>query len=294
MRVAITGAGGLIGGSLVAALQARGDAVLAFSRHPDSLANVFAGVELFIWPPAAEFPAADAVINLAGESVAGRWTPRRKTDIRESRVSGTRLLVAAMETAPVRPRTLINASAVGYYGDRGEEPLTESAGPGRGFLCSVCREWEDAALEAESLGLRVAMVRTGMAISPDGGALKGMLPAFKAGLGGPIGSGHQWFPWIHIDDVVRLLLWLVDGDVSGPVNVTAPCPVRQGEFAQALGAALRRPALISTPHFVLRLLFGEFSDTLFQSQCVLPEKAQRCGFTFQYPELPAALENALG
>lgn len=277
---------------MVAALQERGDTVLAFSRHPDSLAGVFTDVETLAWPPVT-LPDLDAVVHLAGESVAGRWTPSKKAAIRESRVTGTRLLVEAIRGAAVRPKVLVGGSAVGYFGDRGEEALTESAEVGKGFLCTVCREWEEAALEAEELGLRVAVVRTATVLSATGGALKSMLPPFKAGLGGQIGNGRQWFPWIHLNDIVSLFLWVLDRDVSGPVNAAAPFPVRQGEFARALGAALHRPAVIPTPHFVLKLLFGEFSDTLFDSQCVLPEKAQRTGFKFHYPELSVALHAAL-
>lgn len=293
MRIAITGAGGLIGRSLVAALQKRGDAVLAFSRQPDSLAAVFTGVETAAWPPESGFPDVDGIVHLIGESVAGRWTTTRKAAIRASRVEGTRLLIEAIRTAGTRPAVLVSGSAVGYYGDRGEEALTESAEAGKGFLCDVCRDWEDAAFEAEELGLRVAAVRTAAVLSGSGGALKSMLPPFKAGLGGPIGSGRQWFPWIHLDDIVRLFIWLLDRDISGPVNGAAPSPVRQGEFASALGAALHRPAFVPTPRLALKLLFGEFADTLFDSQCVLPEKAQRSGFTFRYPELQTALRAAL-
>ena len=292
MRVAVTGASGFIGKALVQALLERGDSVTAFSRRPDGPGNPSPKCQSAMWPPEGEFPAVDAVIHLAGEPVTGRWTPGKKQAIKDSRVDGTRVLLDAMSGASERPSAFISASATGYYGDRGEERLTESAEAGSDFLADVCKAWEAEAAKAEDLGLRVAMLRTCMVIASEG-PLQSMLPAFRMGLGGPIGSGLQWFPWIHRDDIVRLYLHLLDTDIDGPVNGVAPEAVRQGDFAKALGTALHRPAFLPTPRFALRLAVGEFGDTLFHSQRVLPEKAKRNGFEFKYPTLPEALAASL-
>ena len=293
MRVAVTGAGGFIGKALVRALLERGDSVTAFSRRPDSTIADLPNLVAASWPPQGVFPAVDAVVHLAGEPVDGRWTTQKKAAIRASRVEGTRELVAAIGAARERPTVLVSASAIGYYGDRGDEVLTESSEVGSGYLADVCRQWEQAAYEAESLGLRVATVRTGIVLDKDGGALHKMLPPFRLGLGGPMGSGLQWFAWISRDDIVRLYLYLLDTPIDGPVNGTAPNPVRQGDFAATLGSILHRPAILPTPFIPLKLAFGEFAATLFHSQRVLPEKARRSGFTFRYPNLREALLAAL-
>ncbi|HEY3413666.1 MAG TPA: TIGR01777 family oxidoreductase [Armatimonadota bacterium] len=293
MRVAVTGAAGFIGRSLVKSLLERGDSVIAFSRRPEPVAADPVSLTPAAWPPTGVFPTVDAVIHLAGEPVDGRWTEEKKAAIRASRSEGTRALVEAIGAAPVRPAALISASAIGYYGDRGEEVITESAEAGDGFLADACVQWEQAAYEAVSLGLRVATVRTGVVLDRDGGAIRKMLPAYRMGLGGPMGSGSQWFAWIHRDDIVGLYLHLLDTGLDGPVNGASPNPVRQRDFATTLGSVLCRPAILPTPSFALRLAFGEFAGTFFHSQRVLPEKAERNGFTFRYPALREALTAAL-
>ncbi|HEY3266783.1 MAG TPA: TIGR01777 family oxidoreductase [Armatimonadota bacterium] len=293
MRVAITGATGFIGRALTAALTERGDSVVAFTRPGGAAPARDAAIQALPWPPGpGEFPAVDAVVHLAGESVAGRWTDAKKQAIRASRVEGARQLLAAMARATRRPSALVSASAVGYYGDRGEESLSESAPPGADFLAEVCRAWEAEAERAEEIGLRVCCIRTGIVLG-HGGALQQMLPPFRMGLGGPMGSGRQWFPWVQLDDIVALYLHALDTDVSGPINGVGPTPIRQGDFARALGAALHRPAILPTPKLALRLLYGEFADTLFCSQKVIPEKAIRTGFRFRFHDAAAALAASL-
>jgi len=245
-------------------------------------------------PPAEAFDGVDVVMHLAGESVAeGRWTVAQKRRIRDSRVIGTRHLVAGLAKAPARPRVLVSASAVGYYGDRGEEELTEAAAPGGDFLADVCVEWEREALAAASAGVRVVTMRTGIVLGM-GGALAKMLTPFRLGAGGPLGNGRQWMPWIHVDDVAGLYLHAAsDEAVRGPLNTVAPQPVRNSEFTKALGKALHRPAFMPAPYIGLRLLFGEFAKVLFASQRVVPRVAQQTGYAFEFPEILAALQNIL-
>jgi uncharacterized protein (TIGR01777 family) len=290
MKIGVTGSTGFIGTALVRALQARGDSVVAYARNYASIRDRLPGVSPMAWPPEpGEFPAMDAVIHLAGEPVAGRWSEEKKKGIRASRVQGTRQLVAALAVATSRPAALISASAIGYYGNRGGQVLTEDAPPGRGFLAEVCEAWEREARCAEEFGLRVALLRTGIALGPGGGALDQMLGPFKLGLGGPMGSGEQWFSWVHLDDVVGLYLHLLDNEVAGPVNGVSPTPVQQKAFAQALGHAVNRPAVLPTPKLALRLLYGEFAETLFDRQRVAPQVAKETGYTFRYPALGPAL-----
>jgi uncharacterized protein (TIGR01777 family) len=239
----------------------------------------------------------DTVFHLAGESVAaGRWTKKRKARIRDSRVFGTRHLIEALSQLPAseRPRVLVSASAVGYYGSRGEETLTEESPPGDDFLADVCREWEHEAARAADLGIRTAMLRIGIVLGPGGGALQKMLPPFRFGVGGRLGAGRQWMPWIHVDDLAALFLHVAKTDtIRGPVNAVAPEPVRNRDFTKTLAKVLHRPAVLPAPYFGLRLLFGEFAQVLFASQKVEPRVAMATGFLYRYPRLEEALRAAI-
>jgi hypothetical protein len=307
MRVAITGATGLIGSRVTAVLRQRGDDVVAFSRNPDR-ARERLGTDAVGWDPASgpapEQPLseADAVINLAGEDLAHRWTAELKDRIRSSRVVGTRNLVEGIQAAWPRPRTLVSASAAGYYGDRGSDELDESEPPGNDFLAQVCADWEAAADAATELGLRVARVRTGVVLDGSGGALAKMLPAFKAGVGGPIAGGRQYMPWVHLDDVIGIIIAALDGTSgpgggpvgwSGPVNAAAPAPATNREFVRALGRALRRPAVLPLPAFALRAMFGEMASVVIAGQRMVPRQPLELGYEFRYPELDGALRAVL-
>ena len=274
MNITISGASGFIGSRLQTALA--GHTIRTVGHRTGG------------WDPAA-LRDADAVIHLAGEPVAQRWTPAAKQRILESRVQGTRRLVEILAGLPKRPQTLVCSSAIGYYGARGDEILTESSTPGKGFLAEVCVAWEKEAQAAEALGTRVVMVRTGLVLDPKGGALQRMLPAFRMGAGGRIGSGRQWMSWIHIQDLVSLMIFALDHPLRGPVNGVAPEPVTNSDFTRGLAAALRRPAIFPMPSAVLQLLFGEMSEMLLASQRVLPREAESAGFPFRYPTLTAAL-----
>ena len=300
MRVLITGASGFVGRALTGALAERGDEPVALTRDPEraraalpALSAAYAWRPLDEPAPAEAFAGVDAVVNLMGESVAGRWTPRRKRAILESRETGTRNLVAGMRSAAsaaAAPRMLLSASALGYYGDRGDETLIEAAAPGEGFLADVCVRWEAAALEAESDGVRVALLRTGHVLGRGGGMLAPLSRLARLGLSGPLASGRQWWPWAHLDDVVGVILHALDAEgLRGPVNVCAPAPARQREFARALGRALRRPAALPAPGFALRLALGEFASELLSSRRMSPAAALDSGYHFQYEELDAAL-----
>jgi uncharacterized protein (TIGR01777 family) len=246
-------------------------------------------------PPPAESLACDAFVHLAGAPVAQRWSAKVKEQIRSSRVDGTQRLIDGLAASSQRPSVLVCASAVGYYGDRGSEEITESSSAATDFLGEVCVEWEKTARKAEALGIRVVLMRTGIVLGNNGGALAKMLPPFRAGVGGRIGSGEQWMPWIHIDDHVRLTQFAIENKgVSGPVNATSPNPVTNAAFTSALARVLRRPAFIPVPAFALRFLFGEMAQILTGGQRALPLAAQSAGFVFQYPELTPALKNILG
>ena len=296
MRVLITGATGFVGRALTQALAERGDEAVALTRDPErALAALPALSAAYAWRPLDEpapteaLAGADAVVNLMGESVAGRWTPRKKRTILESRETGTRNLAAGMRSAAA-PRTLLSASALGYYGDRGDETLSEAAAPGKGFLADVCVRWEEEALEAESDGVRVALLRTGHVLGRGGGMLAPLSRLARLSLSGPLASGRQWWPWAHLDDVVGVILHTLDAeDLRGPVNVCAPAPARQRDFARALGKALRRPAALPAPGFALRLALGEFASELLSSRRMSPAAALDSGYHFRYEELDAAL-----
>lgn len=298
MRTLVTGATGLIGRRLVAGLPG----AVVLTRDPARAGRVLGNVEAHRWepeggpPPMEALHGVEAVVHLAGEPVAaGRWTAARKRRIRDSRVAGTRNLVAGLAQLDRRPEVLVSASAVGYYGDRGDEALDETSPAGRDFLAGVCADWEREAAAAEPFGTRVICVRTGIVLAPGGGALARMLPPFRLGLGGRLGSGRQWMSWVHIDDVVGIVLHaLHDSTLRGPVNAVAPCPVTNTDFTLALGRAVHRPAVLPLPEAVLRLTLGEMSGILTASQKVLPCAAELSGYAFAYPDLDAALTDLLG
>jgi len=292
MRVLVTGGTGLVGKPACAALRAAGHAVTVVSREPGRVPARAVGWDAL----RTVMPETDAIVNLAGESIAGgRWTEARKAEIRRSRIEGTRALVDAVAAIEPRPRVLVSASAVGYYSDRGAEPLDETAPPGAGFLARVCVDWEAEARRAEALGLRVVLLRLGIVLAPDGGALSAMLLPFRAGLGGRLGSGRQWMSWVHRDDVVGLIRETVANEpYAGPVNATSPNPVTNRDFTRALARAVHRPAFLPVPGFGLRLLMGEMATMLLTGQRVLPKVAERLGYAWRQPELPAALQTCVG
>lgn len=300
MKVLITGATGLIGRSLCGSLSEDGHTVVALSRSPETTCGL-AAAELHKWDPrSAQFPAQalagiDAVVHLAGEPiVARRWTEDQKKLIRDSRVLTTRTLVEAFHSLDSRPAVFICGSAVGFYGDRGDEPLIESAPVGSGFLSEVCQEWESEAARASELGVRVVEVRTGVVLSTDGGALPKMLAPFKLGLGGRLGSGKQWFPWIHIKDIVGIFRHaMLIPSVEGPLNGAAPEAATNADFTRELARALHRPAFLPVPELALRALMGEMAQALLGSQRVVPRAALESKYEFHYPLLSGALESLL-
>ena len=297
MTIAITGASGFLGRRLMRALVNGNHTVRALSRHAGT--NLPGGVQLFVWdalkgqPPEESLDGVDAVVHLAGEPIAQRWNDDVKQRILDSRVTGTRNLVQALSTARRRPAVLVSGSAVGYYGSRGEEVLTESSAPGSGFMADVSVAWEKEAGLAESLGIRVVRLRTGVVLGSNGGALAKMLAPFKAGMGGKMGHGDQWMSWIHIDDLVGLVQHAIENPVSGAVNGTSPNPVTNADFTKALAHGLSRPAVFPIPAFTLKLMFGEMSEVMLASQRVLPKAAEAAGYAFRYPRLELALENIL-
>jgi uncharacterized protein (TIGR01777 family) len=297
-RVIVTGATGLVGAPLVAALEQAGAQVIRGVRRPVRDANR----EMY-WNAeqgdidSGKLEDAAAVIHLAGENVAGRrWTESFKRLLRDSRVKGTHLIADAIAHAGAKPRALVCASAIGYYGSRGDERLTENSPPGDDFLAGVCREWEAACQPARDAGVRVVNARIGVVLSPDGGALAKMLTPFKLGLGGKIGDGRQYISWIALHDVVAALEFLAaTPSLRGPVNLTAPAPVTNADFTKTLGHVLSRPTLIPMPTFAARLAFGEMADaTLLSSTRVLPQTLVDAGYAFQSPQLEPALRRLLG
>jgi uncharacterized protein (TIGR01777 family) len=304
-RILVTGATGTIGRRVVAALLDRGDAVVALSRDPAHSATGLEarGVEVHRWadptnapPPTEALAGADGVIHLLGEPVAQRWSPEAKVKIRDSRVQGTRRLVAALRELPDerRPRVLVSQSAVGFYGSSDDRELDEDAPPGPDFLAGVVTDWEQVARAAEPF-MRVVRTRTGVVLTDTGGALARMLPFFRIGIGGPVAGGRQCVPWIHLDDAVAAYLFCLGGDVAGgPVNVTAPTPVTNGDFSHALGRALHRPAVLPVPGFAVRILYGEMAEIVTTGQRVVPRRLRELGFQFRHTELEPALADVLG
>ncbi|HUA12736.1 MAG TPA: TIGR01777 family oxidoreductase [Solirubrobacteraceae bacterium] len=299
-RATVTGASGLIGRRLLAALKAAGADVTALTRDPSRAGPLLGGARAVQWDPlAGPAPAqalegADVVFNLAGETIAQRWSERARRAIRESRAVGTANLVGGIERAGARPPVLVSSSAIGYYGAHGDEPLDEETPPGTGFLAGVCVEWEQAARGAERHGVRVTLVRTGVVLDAAGGALAEMLPPFRLGLGGPIAGGHQYISWVHVDDVVGLMLAAAQEERwAGAVNATAPDPVTNGTFAKRLAARLHRPALVPVPALALRARYGEMASLLTTGARVLPARALVLGYRFAQPDLDGALAAAL-
>lgn len=297
ISIAITGATGLIGAALVERLRAHGHTVRRLVRSPRDAREgdvVWDAERSELATPALR--GVDAVVNLAGAPIAKRWTAERRRDIRNSRVAGTQSLARAIAAMEPRPRVLLNASAVGYYGSRGDEVLSESSAPGSGFLAGVTVEWERATAAAAEAGVRVVLLRTGVVLSAKGGALAKMLPPFRLGMGGPLGSGEQWMSWIALEDHLHAMEHALFVDsVSGPVNLVSPNPVRNLHFATTLGRVLTRPAVIPVPAVALELLYGEMArETILASQRALPAALSASGFDFQYPTLEGALRATLG
>jgi uncharacterized protein len=304
VRVAITGGTGFIGAALCRALRADGHTVRVLSRNPTSAQRRLGpDFEVVDWTlERAEVPpesllGVDAVVNLAGESIAGRrWSDAQKSRIRSSRVDGTSALVQAMGQVADPPRVLLSASATGYYGPLGAEPVDESAPAGSDFLSQVCQEWERAALRAEAGGTRVALIRTGVVLGPGGGALAKLLPPFRMFIGGPLGSGRQGFPWVHRDDVVGIYRWaLATEQAVGALNATGPEMLDNRQFSEVLGRVLGRPSWLPVPAFALKLLLGEMAEPLLlQGQKVAPARTRQLGYVFRYPTAESALREVLG
>lgn len=297
MKIAMTGATGFIGTAMAEEARRRGHQLVILARQPGKITPQ-AGDQVVDWSSDAPLPPHDAAVHLAGESVSSRWTEEKKRLIMDSRRDGTRRLVDALSAMPAaeRPRVLVSASAVGYYGERGDEILTEDSAPAPdNYLSEVCKVWETEARRAEELGIRVACLRLGVVLGKGGGALGQMLTPFKMGVGGPVGNGRQWFPWVHRTDVLGVALSAVENaGMKGPFNVVSPGIVRGKEFAQALGKAVHRPAIIPTPVFALQALLGDFAKHLVESQHVVPKATLEAGYTFQFPELEAALQEIVG
>ncbi|MDP9485193.1 MAG: TIGR01777 family oxidoreductase [Actinomycetota bacterium] len=294
MNVLISGATGFLGGTLIPELEAGGHRVTRLTRSPKSADDLG-------WDPEAgtidDLEGTDAVVHLAGESIAeGRWTPGKKRRILESRRKGTRLLSEAIAALSAPPSVMVSASAVGYYGDRGNELLTEESGPGSGFLAEVCRDWEAAAEPAREAGIRVVHPRVGIVLSTKGGALGATLPIFKLGLGGKVGSGRQYWSWVTLDDVVGAFVHaLTNESVSGPVNVGSPNPLTNAEYTKVLGRVLNRPTIFPVPAPAARIVLGEVADELLlASQRMQPARLEETGYAFRHPDLEGALRHVLG
>ncbi|HWC75163.1 MAG TPA: TIGR01777 family oxidoreductase [Gemmatimonadales bacterium] len=296
MKIVVSGSTGLIGSALVPRLVGQGHRVVPLVRR-----RVAPGECALSWDPEAGridragLEGSDVVVHLAGENLFGRWTPAKKQRIRDSRVNGTRLISETIAGLSQCPAVLVAASAIGYYGDRGEETLTEQSTPGDDFLAHVARDWEAATAAASTAGIRVTNTRFGVVLAPKSGALAKMLPAFRVGLGGPVGTGNQYFSWVSLDDLINAILHILTSpDLAGPVNVTAPAPVTNREFAKTLGKVLGRPSVVPVPAFALRIAFGAEGAAMLQSgQRVLPARLVESGFQFCYGTLEPALRHLL-
>jgi uncharacterized protein (TIGR01777 family) len=301
MKILVIGATGLIGRALCKSLTADGHTPIAVSRSPSRPVGL-AVAEVQQWDyqqgllPAPALAGVEAIVNLAGEPiVARRWSDDQKRLIRDSRVVATRKIVESLRALDSKPGVFVSGSAIGFYGDRGDEQVDETSPPGRGFMSEICQEWEREAALATEFGVRVVQVRTGVVLSTEGGALQKMLTPFKLGIGGPLGSGRQWFPWIHIDDIVGIFKHaILAASLAGPANGTAPQPVTNAEFTRELGRVLHRPAFLPVPQVALRILMGEMSEVLFVSQRVVPKAALASGYKFQFSSLGPALDDLLG
>jgi len=292
MHIGVTGATGFVGKKLVDVALRRGHEVVAFTRHPQ---RAIPGCEMrrFSLDAVPNVEGCEAIVHLAGEPVAGIWTKKKKREIVDSRVIGTRRIVEAIQAAKVKPEVLVSGSAIGFYGERGEEELTEASAPGAGFLAETVIVWEAEALKATDT--RVVLLRTSVVLGEKGGALAAMLPAFKMGLGGPLGSGRQWMSWIHLEDLVSLIIFAVENlDVKGALNATAPWPVRNADYTKTLAQTLHRPAFFKVPAWALKLALGGFSCEVLESKRVLPAVATDHGFGFRFPELAPALQHLCG
>jgi len=299
MNVTVSGATGRVGRHLVAALKARGDDVVALSRDPDKAGEQL-GVKAYAWDlkneavPKEALLARDAVVHLAGEDVGQRWNKEIKAEILDSREKGTRNMVHSIFETKPRPKTFVCASAAGYYGDRGSEVVDEAEPSGSDWLSEVVARWERQA-ETAKVGTRLVIVRTGIVLDADGGALAKMLPPFKAGVGGPIGSGKQYMPWIHLDDLIGIYLAAIDNqDFHGPINASAPEPATNKGFAKALGHAIKRPALAPVPGIAIKAMYGEMSQIVLKGVRMVPGRAAELGYEFQHPDLGEALRSTLG
>jgi uncharacterized protein (TIGR01777 family) len=301
MRVVVTGASGLIGSALCDALLARGDEVVGLTRDPARSRPKNPTVKWHAWqaeterPPPEALDGADAVVNLIGEEINQRLTESAKQRIRESRITASKNLLQGIEAMADRPSTFIGQSAIGYYGDRGAKVLDEESQAGTGFAAEIPLAWEAAEKEAERLGMRTVILRTGLVLTKHGGLLKQLLLPFKLGIGGPLGSGEQYMSWIHLDDEIGLIVWALDDErVSGAVNATAPNPVTNKEFSKAFGRALGRPAFVPVPKFAVALLRGnELAETVMGGSRVLPRRATDLGYEFRYTEVGPAIEAAI-
>ncbi len=301
MRVVISGGSGLIGRRLVDRLIQAGHRAVVLSRSPERVTDLPEGAAVAPWDReavddlAATVSGADAVVHLAGENIGGgRWTASRKRRIRDSRVEGSRAVAEAIERAEPRPPVLIQASAVDYYGASGDEELTEASPPGEDYLATTCREWEAASAGVEALGVRRAVIRTGVVLSTRGGALPRLMLPFKLFAGGPAGDGRQWLPWIHVEDEVGAIRFLIERtEAVGPFNLTSPQPLTNRDFGKVLGSVMGRPSLLPAPAFALKLALGEMSTLVLDGQRALPARLVEHGFAFRFPEARAALEDLL-
>ncbi|MBU6281759.1 TIGR01777 family oxidoreductase [bacterium] len=301
MKILVTGGTGFIGKVLCEQLGVAGHQLRVLSRKPGSRPAGLRSAEMVAFPPLSDAALwqdavrdCDAIVNLAGESIAeGRWTEARKKALHDSRVATTRALVDACAAIPKPPQVLVSGSAIGFYGPHGDEPLDEASPAGSDFLARICVDWEAEARRAEALGTRVVLLRIGIVLGPDGGALAKMLPPFKMFAGGPLGSGKQWMSWVHVDDVCGMIAFALGHPVAGPMNATAPDPKTMGDFAKTLGSVLGRPSWMPVPAPVLRIALGEMSEMLLNGQRVLPKVAEAAGYRFRHPTLVDALRAAV-